>query len=178
MGVLGARRSSTSFDNSEHVSGPHAVLVVNGPDHRPENGRTQFPALPLNFPPFARPYDFVAPRWATKHRANSPVLMTCRHLEYGVHADASRLFSQPDQKPCLNQAECKRAAGRGLSGGGQHGESARAATSSWVSPSVARPPFIDTKLFVISIESFLHDAAVLVNPHSWRQMAVALKQPS
>ena len=126
-------------------------------------------------PPLAHAESLGSTHRDYKHRANSPERMTCRHLEYGVHADASCLVSQQDQKPCLNQAECKRAAGRGLSGGGQHGESARAATSSWVSPSVARPPFIDTKLFVISIESFLHDAAVLVSPGVGRQMVVALQ---
>ena len=31
------------------MNGPHAVLVDDGPDHRPETGRTQFAALPLNF---------------------------------------------------------------------------------------------------------------------------------
>ena len=106
--ALGVLQPHSTTQNT--VSGPHALLVGDGPDHRPKTRRTQFPALPLNFPLFARPYDFVAPRWATKHRANSPVLMTCRHLEYGVHADASRLFSQQAQKPYLNQAECKNAA--------------------------------------------------------------------
>ena len=52
----------------------------------------------------------------------------------------------------------------GSRGYGKHEESADATTSSQVDESVARPPFIDTKLFVISIESFLHDAAVLVSP--------------
>ena len=37
------------------------------------------------------------------------------------------------------------------------------------------PPFIDTKLFVNSIVSFLHDAAVLVTPGVGRQMVVALR---
>ena len=75
------------------MSGPHAVLAVDEHENRPETRRTQFPALPLNFPPFARPYDFVAPRWATKHRANSPELMTCRHLEYARHAGEKNIFS-------------------------------------------------------------------------------------
>ena len=112
------------------MNGPHAVLVDDGPDHRPETGRTQFAALPLNFTAIRQAYDLVAPLWATKHRAGSPELMTCRHLEYARHAGAAGLFSQQDQKPYLNQAKCKRAAGRGLSGGGQHGESEGATTSS------------------------------------------------
>jgi len=98
------------------MNGPHAVLVVDGPDHRPETGRTQFAALPLNFTAIRQAYDLVGPLWATKHRAGSPELMTCRHLEYGVHADASCLGSQQDQNPYLNQAECKNAAERGLRG--------------------------------------------------------------
>ena len=126
--ALGVLQPHSTTQNT--VSGPHAVLVVDEHENRPETRRTQFPALPLNFPPFARPYDFVAPRWATKHRANSPELMTCRHLEYGVHADASCLVSQQDQKPCLNQAECKRARVGGSRGKGQHGESEGATTSS------------------------------------------------
>ena len=112
------------------MNGPHAVLVDDGPDHRPETGRTQFAALPLNFTAIRQAYDLVAPLWATKHRAGSPELMTCRHLEYGVHADASCLFSQQDQNPCLNQAECKRARVGGSRGKGQHGESEGATTSS------------------------------------------------
>ena len=43
-------------------------------------------------PPFARPYHLVAPLGATKHRAGSPERMTCRHLEYGVHAGASSVI--------------------------------------------------------------------------------------
>ena len=157
------------------MPGPQAALVVHEPDNRPETTPTQFQALPLNFTAIRQAYDLVGPLWATKHRAGSPELMTCRHLEYGVHADASCLFSQQDQNPCLNQAECKRARVGGSRGKGQHGESAGATTSSWVSPSLARPPFIDTKLLVISIVSFLHDAAVLVSPGVGRQMAVALR---
>ena len=96
----------------------------------------------------------VGPLWATKHRAGSTGLMTCRHLEYGVHADASCLFSQQDQNPCLNQAECKRARVGGSRGKGQHGESEGATTSArrWTNRSRA-PPFIDTKLNLISIVS-------------------------
>ena len=112
------------------MNGPHAVLVDDGPDHRPETGRTQFAALPLNFTAIRQAYDLVAPLWATKHRAGSPELMTCRHLEYGVHADASCLGSQQEQKPCLKQAECKRARVGGSRGKGQHGESEGATTSS------------------------------------------------
>ena len=102
------------------MDGPHAVLVVDGPDHRPETGRTQFPALPLNFtairqavPLDRNSYFKVAPLGATKHRANSPELMTCRHLEYARHAGAAGLFSQQDQKPYLNQAKCKARGGEG-----------------------------------------------------------------
>ena len=98
------------------MPGPQAVVVVHEPDNRPETGRTQFAALPLNFTAIRQAYDLVAPLWATKHRAGSPELMTCRHLEYGVHADASCLGSQQDQNPYLNQAECKNAAERGLRG--------------------------------------------------------------
>ena len=112
------------------MDGPHAVLVGDGPDHRPETGRTQFAALPLNFTAIRQAYDLVGPLWATKHRAGSPELMTCRHLEYGVHADASCLVSQQDQKPCLNQAERKRARVGVSRGKGQHGESEGATTSS------------------------------------------------
>ena len=88
--ALGVLQPHSTTQNT--VSGPHAVLVVDEHENRPETRPTQFPALPLNFPPFARPYDFVAPRWATKHRANSPELMTCRHLEYARHAGAAIYF--------------------------------------------------------------------------------------
>ena len=40
--ALGA--CSTSFVNSEHVSGPHAVLVVDEQNNKPETGPTHFPA--------------------------------------------------------------------------------------------------------------------------------------
>ena len=98
------------------MDGPHAVLVVDGPDHRPETGRTQFLALPLNFTAIRHAYDFVAPLGATKHRAGRPERMTCRHLEYARHADASCLFSQQDQKPYLNQAEVQARGGEGAEG--------------------------------------------------------------
>ena len=74
------------------MDGPHAVLVGDGPDHRPETGRTQFAALPLSLPAIRQAYDLVAPLGATKHRAGSPERMTCRHLEYGVHAGASSVI--------------------------------------------------------------------------------------
>ena len=101
--ALGA--CSTSDDNSELMPGPHAVLVVDGPDNGPETSPTHFPASPLSLPATRQPYDLVAPLWATKHRAGSPELMTCRHLEYARHTGASCLVSQQDQKPYLNQAE-------------------------------------------------------------------------
>ena len=81
-----------------------------------------------------------------------------------MHADASGLFSQQDQKPYLNQAECKRARVGGSRGKGQHGESEGATTSSQKEAIGRALPFIDTKLNLISIVSFLHDAAVLVSP--------------
>ena len=124
------------------MNGPHAVLVDDGPDHRPETGRTHFRgANHSTLPAIRQAYDLVAPLWATKHRAGSPELMTCRHLEYGVHADASCLGSQQDQKPCLNQAECKRARVGGSRGKGQHGESEGATTSSWDGRIGRAPPF-------------------------------------
>ena len=92
-----------------------------------------------------------------------------------MHADASGLFSQQDQKPYLNQAECKRARVGGSRGKGQHGESEGATTSSQKEAIGRAPPFIDTKLNLISIVSFLHDAAVLVSPGVGGQMAVALR---
>ena len=92
-----------------------------------------------------------------------------------MHADASGLFSQQDQKPYLNQAECKRARVGGSRGKGQHGESEGATTSSQKEAIGRAPPFIDTNIFVIPIESFLRDAAVLMRPQSWRQMALALR---
>ena len=49
MGVVGAGRLLNLSRQLKVMSGPHAVLVVDGPDHRPETGRTQFPALTLNF---------------------------------------------------------------------------------------------------------------------------------
>ena len=127
------------------MNGPHAVLVDDGPDHRPETGRTQFAALPLNFTAIRQAYDLVGPLWATKHRAGSPELMTCRHLEYGVHADASCLFSQQDQNPCLNQAECKRARVGGSRGKGQHGESEGATTSARRWTNRSRAPLLLTR---------------------------------
>ena len=82
---------STSDDNSENVSGPHAVLVVDGPDHRPETGRTQFAALPLNFTAIRQAESLGStPREAciaqlarNKKKKSSP------HPEYARHADAS-----------------------------------------------------------------------------------------
>ena len=127
------------------MNGPHAVLVDDGPDHRPETGRTQFAALPLNFTAIRQAYDLVTPLWATKHRAGSPELMTCRHLEYGVHADASCLFSQQDQNPYLNQAECKRARVGGSRGKGQHGESEGATTSARRWTNRSRAPLLLTR---------------------------------
>ena len=79
-----------------------------------------------------------------------------------MHADAAGLDSEQDQKPYLNQAECKEGAERGLRGLGKHEESvdARRSSRGWTNRSRA-PPFIDTNLFVIPIESFLRDVAVL-----------------
>ena len=137
--ALGA--CSTSDDNSELMPGPHAVLVVDGPDNGPETSPTHFPASPLSLPATRQPYDLVAPLWATKHRAGSPELMTCRHLEYARHAGAAGLFSQQDQKPYLNQAKCKRAAGRGLSGGGPHKRGEAGITTIEEGAIARAPPF-------------------------------------
>ena len=142
--ALGA--CSTSDNNSELMPGPHAVLVVDGPDNRPETAR-------LNFRRYTVQLSRHSPgsiTWSTPLEACiakvAHELMTCRHLEYARHAGAAGLFSQQDQKPYLNQAECWRARVGGSRGKGQHGESADATTSSWVDESVARTPFIDTTL--------------------------------
>ena len=58
-----------------------------------------------------------------------------------MHADAAGLDSEQDQKPYLNQAECKEGAERGLRGLGKHEKSVDATRSSWVDESLARPPF-------------------------------------
>ena len=68
--------------------------------------------------------------------------------------------------------------GGGLSGGCPHKRGEAGITTIEEGAIGRAPPFIETKKNVISIESFLHDAAVLVTPWCWRQMAVALKQPS
>ena len=57
--ALGA--CSTSFDNSELMPGPQAVLVVHEPDNRPETTPTQFQALPLNFTAACMQCQFEAP---------------------------------------------------------------------------------------------------------------------
>ena len=44
MGVVGAGRLLNLSRQLKVMNGPHAVLVVDGPDHRPETGRTHFPA--------------------------------------------------------------------------------------------------------------------------------------
>ena len=60
----------TSDDNSEVMPGPHAVLVVHGPDNRPETTPTQFQALPLNFTAACMQYQFEAPLGTNEHHAS------------------------------------------------------------------------------------------------------------
>ena len=49
MGIVGAERLSNLSRHLKVMNGPHAVLVVDEHENRPETGRTQFAALPLNF---------------------------------------------------------------------------------------------------------------------------------
>ena len=86
------------------------------------------------------------------------------------------LFSQQDQKPYLNQAEVQARGGEKAEWKKVRTREGRLASQRLKKTrSLARPPFIDTKLFVNSIVSFLHDVAVLVSPGVGRQMAVVLR---
>jgi hypothetical protein len=89
MGIVGAERLSNLSRQLKVMNGPHAVLVVDGPDHRPETGRTQFAALPLNFTAIRQAESLGStPREAciaqlARNKKSSP------HPEYARHADAS-----------------------------------------------------------------------------------------
>ena len=93
---------STSDDNSEHVSGPHAVLVVDEPVMSSETGPTTFRRYTVQLSRHS-PGSIT---WSTPREACiaqvAHELTTCRHLEYARHAGAAGLFSQQDQKPYLN----------------------------------------------------------------------------
>ena len=88
--ALGA--CSTSFGNSELMPGPQRFLLSMSPIIERTPARLTSRHNRSVSPPFARPYHLVAPLGATKHRAGSPERMTCRHLEYGVHAGASSVI--------------------------------------------------------------------------------------
>ena len=66
--ALGA--CSTSDDNSEVMPGPHAVLVVDEQNNKPETCPTHFPAYPLNFTAACMQYQFEAPLGTNEHHAS------------------------------------------------------------------------------------------------------------
>ena len=132
---------STSVDNEKLMPGPQRFLLSMSRIIKRRPARLTFRHIRSSLPPLAHAESLGSTHRDYKHRANSPERMTCRHVEYARHADASCLFSQQDQNPCLNQAECKEGAERGLRGLGKHEESVDATRSSWVDESLARPPF-------------------------------------
>ena len=89
MGIVGAERLSNLSGQLKVMNGPHAVLVVDGPDHRPETGRTQFPALTLNFTAIRQAVPLGSTHWDYKHRAGRPNKKSSPHPEYARHAGAS-----------------------------------------------------------------------------------------
>ena len=122
----------TSFDNSEHVSGPHAVLVVDEQNNIPETGPTHSPEYPLNFPPFARRNHLVAPIGTTSIAQVARI--KSRHLTRSTHGtpELPVKFAEEDVPPHLHEPECRRTIRGGSRGKGQHGESAGATTSSQI----------------------------------------------
>ena len=122
------------------MPGPHAVVVVHEPDNRADTGPTQIQALPLNFPATRQAVSLGAPLGRHASR-RSPGIKSC-HLTWSTHGTPTlpAKFSEEDVAPHLHEAECWRTRRGGSRGLGKHEESADATTSSWVSPSVARPP--------------------------------------
>ena len=102
--ALGA--CSTSDDNSEVMPGPHAVLVVDGPDNSPETRPTQFPALPFNFPATRQAVSLGAP--LGRHASRSSPGIKSRHLTRSTHGTPTlpAKFAEEDVAPHLHEDEC------------------------------------------------------------------------
>ena len=93
--ALGA--CSTSVDNEKLMPGPQRFLLSMSRIIKRRPARLTFRHIRSTLPPLAHAESLGSTHRDYKHRANSPERMTCRHLEYARHADASCLVSQQDQ---------------------------------------------------------------------------------
>jgi hypothetical protein len=102
--ALGVLQPHSTTQNT--VSGPHAVLVVDEHENRPETCPTHSPAYPLNFPATRQAVSLGAP--LGRHASRSSPGIKSRHLTRSTHGTPTlpAKFAEEDVAPHLHEDEC------------------------------------------------------------------------